>query len=103
LYVHDGSETGYFSSGSFPMPLESGLQVEITGTTTFAENNPALTNLHLAVEGRAALPRATPLELRDLAKDHGQWVETSGRVRVTETSSGRLALVIADRDQRCLV
>ena len=103
MYVHDGAETKYFSPGSFPMPLESGLRVEITGTTTFAENDPSLTNLHLVVEGRAALPRATPLELRDLAKDLGQWVEISGRVRVTETSSGRLALVIADRDQRCLV
>jgi signal transduction histidine kinase len=103
LYVHDGAETKYFSPGSFPMPLESGLQVEITGTTTFAENDPALTNLHVVVEGHAALPRATPLELLDLAKDLGQWVEISGWVRVAETSSGRLALVIADRDQRCLV
>ena len=56
LYVHDGAETKYFSPGSFPMPLESGLQVEITGTTTFAENDPALTNLHVVVEGHAALP-----------------------------------------------
>jgi signal transduction histidine kinase len=103
LYVHDGAETKYFSPGSFPMPLESGLQVEITGTTTYTESDPALTNLHLVVEGRAALPSATPLELRDLATGLGQWVETSGRVRVAETSSGRLALVIADRDQSCLV
>ncbi|MCX6924154.1 MAG: hypothetical protein NT154_13225 [Verrucomicrobia bacterium] len=91
MYLHDeGGETKYFSPGSFPMPLESGLQVELTGTTTFADDSATLTNLHLVVEGRAALPRARPLELHDLAGDFGQWVETSGRVRVAETSRGRL-------------
>jgi signal transduction histidine kinase len=103
LYVHDGSETMYFSPRSFPMPLESGQQVEITGTTAFVAGSSALTNLHLVVAGRAALPRATPLELRDLAKDFGQWVETSGEVRVAQASSARLALVIHDRGQSCVV
>src|ERR1035441_7836986 len=58
LYVHDGSETKYFNPQSFPMPLESGSRVEITGTTSFVEGYPALTNLHLVVGGSAALPRA---------------------------------------------
>ena len=71
LYVHDGSETMYFSPQSFPMPLRSGEQVEITGTTAFVEGSPGLTNLHLVVAGTNALPRATPLELPDLAKDLG--------------------------------
>jgi signal transduction histidine kinase len=103
LYVHDGGETEYFSPQTFPMPLESGLQVEITGATTFVQDYAALTNLHLVVRGRAALPRATPLELRNLAKKFGQWVEASGRVRRAETSRGRLALSIEDRGQICLV
>jgi hypothetical protein len=103
LFVHDGAETTYFSPQSFPMPLESGLQVEITGATTFVQDHSILTNLHLVVRGRAALPRATPLELRDLARDSGQWVETSGRIRVAENRNGRLALVIEDRGQSCLV
>jgi hypothetical protein len=103
LYVHDGSETMYLSPRSFPTPLESGRQVEITGTTAVVAGSPALTNLHLVVAGRAELPRATPLELPDLAKDLGQWVETSGEVRVAEASSARLALVIHDRGQSCVV
>jgi signal transduction histidine kinase len=103
LYVHDGTETMYFNPQSFPMPLESGLQVEITGTTAFVKGSRTLTNPHLVVAGRAALPRATPLELRDLAMDLGQWVETSGEVRVAEASSARLALVIQDRGQSCVV
>ena len=103
LYVYDGVEARYFSAKSFPVPLESGLKVEIRGTTTFAENYAGLTNLTLAVQGRAPLPPATPLELRDLTRGLGQWVEISGRVRVAEASSGRLAVVIADRDQSCVV
>ncbi len=103
VYVHDGSETMYFSPRSFPMSVKSGDQVEITGTTAFVAGSRALTNLHLAVAGRAALPPATPLELPDLAKDLGQWVETSGEVRVAEASSGRLALVIHDQGQSCVV
>ena len=103
LYVHDGTETKYFSPQSFPVPLESGLQVKITATTTFVAGYPALTNLHLVVGGRAELPRATPLEVRNLTKGLGQWVETTGRVRVAETSWGRLALVIEDQDQSCVV
>jgi signal transduction histidine kinase len=103
LYVHDGTETRYFSPGSFPMPLEAGLQVEISGATTFAEGTPTLTNLHLVVQGRQALPRATPLNLRDLAQEFGQWVEVTGRVRVAEASHGRLSLVLADQGQSCLV
>jgi signal transduction histidine kinase len=43
------------------------------------------------------------LELRDLAKQSGQWVEIHGRVRVAETSKGRLGLVLEDQGQRCLV
>jgi signal transduction histidine kinase len=85
------------------MPLKSGDQVEITGTTAFAGGALALTNLHLVIVGRAALPRATRLELRDLAKDIGQWVEISGEVRVAKANSGRLALVIHDRGQSCVV
>jgi len=103
LYVHDGAETKYFSPQSLPLTLESGLRVEITGATTFVADYPALTNLQLVKVGRAELPRAKPLALRDLATGFGQWVETTGRVRVAETSRGRLALAIEDRGQSCLV
>ena len=103
LYVYDGSETKYFRPGAFPVPLEKGFQVEIRGTTTFVNDTTALTNLQLVVQGRAELPRPAPLELRDLAKEFGQWIETSGRVRVADTSWGRLALAIEDQGHSCLV
>ena len=48
--------------------------------------------------GRAAIETRGQLRLA-----YGQWVEISGRVRVAETSSGRLAVVIADRNQSCQV
>src|ERR1019366_2721876 len=85
LYVHDGSETMYFNPQIHPTPLESGSRVKITGATGFAAGSPVLKNLHLVVEGSAPLPGAIPLELRDLAKHLGQWIEIGGRVRVAKT------------------
>ena len=75
LYVHDGTETKYFKPQIHPAPLESGSRVKITGATGFAAGYPVLTNLHLVVEGSGDLPPAAPLELRDLAKQLGQWIE----------------------------
>ena len=103
LYVHDGSEVKYFSPLSFPTALEAGMRVQITGTTMLVENSVGLTNLHLVAQGRAELPHATALGLSDLAREFGQWVEVSGRVRVAETSRGRLGLLLEDQGQHCLV
>ncbi len=103
MYMHDGTETKYFSPQIHPTPLPSGTKVQITGTTDFAAGFPVLTNVQLVVQGSSALPPAVSLELRDLAKQSGQWVEIHGRVRVAETSKGRLGLVLEDQGQRCLV
>ncbi|HWX23004.1 MAG TPA: HAMP domain-containing sensor histidine kinase [Candidatus Binatia bacterium] len=103
FYIHDSSETKWFSPLVFNKQLEPGQYVEITGTTTVLEGSPALTNLNLAVKGHQVLPAPTRLEIRQFAREFGQWVETTGQVRVAETSWGRLALVLAAEGQSCLV
>ena len=37
-------------------------------------------NLHLTVLGTSALPPATPLDISQLARYHGHWVQITGRV-----------------------
>jgi hypothetical protein len=103
LYVHDGHETAYFNPQLFQTRPELGQVVEITGTTTVAQGAPALTNAQLTILGRGTLPAAKQLGLSQLASDFGQWVETGGRVRVVDTSWGRLALQLLDQGRDCLV
>jgi signal transduction histidine kinase len=103
LYVHDGTETAWLNPKLFQTNLQVGLDVEITGSTTYGQGSVAWTNLQLQVLGHGAIPEAKRLEIPQLGGDFGQWIETTGRVRVAETSPGRLSLVVEDKRQTCLV
>ncbi|SPE59109.1 hypothetical protein SBV1_30044 [Verrucomicrobia bacterium] len=103
LYLHDGSKIKWFSPLIVQKPLRPGQAVEITGVTTLLEGSVGLTNINVAIKGQQPLPPPIRLNLPQFASQFGQWVETSGTVRVAETSWGRLALVIAAEGQSCLV
>ena len=103
LYVHDGVETAWLSPKLFQTNLHAGLEVELTGSTTFGQGHAVLTNLHIQVQGLRALPNAKRLEIPQLGDNTGQWTEITGRVRVAETSLGRLSLVVQGNSQTCLV
>jgi len=99
LYVHDGFETGSFHPADFPSALSLGQQVEITGATSGSN---ALTNLKLISLGQAILPSPKHLELSELGREWGEWIETTGRVLTAEASRGRLAIVLNAKQQNCL-
>jgi signal transduction histidine kinase len=103
LYIYDGAQTAWQSPQLFQTNLQAGLRLEISGSTTLAQGGVALTNLHLKVLGHGAIPEAKRLELSQLGGDFGQWIEIRGRVRVAETSPGRLSLVVQSKGQTCLV
>ncbi len=100
LYVNDNGETLYFNADDFPIQPKKGQIVEITGK---ARGTNVLENPKLSIIGQSALPSATPLELSDLALDHGEWIEIHGRVMSAESSRGRLALLLYEKGQDCLV
>ena len=100
LYVCDGKETCYFNPHDFQTQPETGQLVEITGTTG-GEN--ILKGGSLKVLGVGTAPAAKRLELSQLGSDWCEWVETGGRVVSAETSRGRLALVLQQGAQNCLV
>jgi PAS domain S-box-containing protein len=100
LYVHDQRETLYFNADDFATQPNKGDLVEITGK---ARGTNVLENPKLVILGQAALPAALPLELSDLGHDHGEWVEVRGRVLSAESSRGRLALLLHEKRQNCLV
>jgi len=99
LYVHDGFATGYFPPGGFSFPLSMGQQVEISGTTLGGET---FSDLKLTALGQGILPAPKHLELWELGRDQGEWIETIGRVLTAETSRGRLAIVLNANQQNCL-
>ncbi len=103
FYVRDGTGTAYLNPRSLRTRPEVGQLVELTGQTIVVGGNNDVTNLSLTVIGRVGLPPGNPLTLPQLTSDYGQWIETSGRVRVAEVSSGRLALMVRDQNQSCLV
>src|SRR4051794_34506468 len=100
LYLHDGAHTTYFNADDFQIQPETGQLVEITGV---AQGSNVFANLKLTIRGKSALPNATPLKLTELDKERREWVETTGRVLSAENSRGRLALLIHDNRQNCLV
>jgi PAS domain S-box-containing protein len=100
LYVHDDRETLYFNADDFAVEPKKGQVVEITGN---AQGTNVLKNPKLSIIGQSALPPATPLELSDLALDHGEWIEIRGTVLSAESSRGRLALLLYEKERNCLV
>jgi PAS domain S-box-containing protein len=100
LYLHDGRETLYFNADDFAAQPAKGDLVEITGK---ARGTNTLENPKLVILGPTALPAARPLELSDLGLDHGEWVQVRGRVLSAESSRGRLALLLHEKGQNCLV
>ena len=100
LYLHDGIETEYFNADDFPVSPTKGQRVEITGTVRGSDQREHLT---LTVLGAAALPPAKPLPISQLGQEHGQWVQVAGRVMSAETSRGRLALLLHNHGQNCLL
>jgi PAS domain S-box-containing protein len=100
LYLHDERETLYFNADDFAAQPNKGDLIEITGK---ARGTNVLENPKLAILGQTALPAALPLELSDLGLEHGEWVEVRGRVLSAESSRGRLALLLNDKGQNCLM
>ena len=100
LYLNDGRETLYFNADDFTVQPQKGDMVEITGR---ARGTNVLQNPTLVILGQTALPAARSLELSDLGLDHGEWVEVRGRVLSAESSRGRLALLLHEKEQNCLV
>ncbi|HEV2693968.1 MAG TPA: ATP-binding protein [Verrucomicrobiae bacterium] len=90
FYVFDGRDTVYFNADDFDSLPAEGRKVEITGDLRGGRQE----NLHLTVLGTATLPPAAPLDIAELARYHGHWVQTTGRVMSVETSRGRLALLL---------
>jgi PAS domain S-box-containing protein len=100
LYLHDERETLYFNADDFVVQPVKGDVVQITG---LARGTNVLENAKLTVLGQSALPAAHALALSDLGLDHGEWVEVHGRVLSGESSRGRLALLLNDKGQNCLM
>lgn len=100
LYLHDARETLYFNADDFAVQPQKGDLVEITGR---ARGSNVLENPKLAILGQTALPSARSLELSELGVDHGEWVEVRGLVLSAEATRGRLALLLHDKEQNCLV
>jgi PAS domain S-box-containing protein len=100
LYVHDGQGTAYISPQESLRAFRPGQFIEITGT---ALGDNTFTNLHFRLLGEQPLPLPQELTLSQLAEEHAQWIQTSGRVLSAETSRGRLALLLHDKGQNCLV
>jgi signal transduction histidine kinase len=103
FYVHDGSDAIYISPRRFTNHFEVGQVVAIKGKTTWDETGSTLTNGAATVIGNGLLPPPVALKLPEMAKYYGQWIEICGQVRVAEASRGRVALVLKDGDQECLV
>ena len=103
LYVHDGVNAIYLNPRGFTNSFRPGQRVRMQGTTTWDGTGSILTNTTATVTGHQPLPPAAPLNLTDLVKSHGQWVEIRGRVRVAEASRDRVTLVLQEGDQKCLV
>ncbi len=100
LYLYDGRETGYFDADPFGVLPVKGQRIELTGV---AHGSNQLENLSLTVQGSGPLPSAVPLEISQMATDHGQWVETAGRVMTAETSRGRLAMLLHDHGENAII
>ncbi len=100
LYVHDGHETIYFNADDFTAHPKTGQAVEITGN---ARGTNSLEQANLKILGDSSLPAAKKLNLPQLAGDHGEWIETTGRVVSSDTSRGRLALLLHENGENCLV
>ncbi|MFO1501629.1 MAG: PAS domain-containing protein [Verrucomicrobiota bacterium] len=103
FYLHDGERVAYFAPSLFTSQPRAGDQVDLTGQMTLAAGGPALTNGQLVAVGRGPLPPPRRLALAELGQSFGEWVESSGRVRVVDTSWGRVALLLRDKQQSCLV
>jgi PAS domain S-box-containing protein len=100
LYLHDQRESLYFNADDFAVQPKKGDVVEITGK---ARGTNVLENPKLVIVGRTPLPAALPLELSELGREHGEWVEVRGWVLSGESSRGRLALLLHEKGQNCLV
>ncbi len=103
FYVNDGRGTLYLSPQTFHRELQRGQVVRIMGTTTALNQEKGLTNLTLTIVGSSPLPPPRRLAVAELHRLRGDWVECEGQVRSADTSLGRLALIIRDRGQNCLV
>jgi PAS domain S-box-containing protein len=100
LYIHDGRSTAYISPQDSTNAFHTGQTVDVIGT---ALGGNSLTNVQISIVGEQNVPVPKPLALSQLANDHGQWIETTGRVLSGETSRGRLALLLHDKGQNCLL
>src|SRR5207244_1021373 len=101
--LHDGTETVHLKPEPFQAELQPGQYVELNGRTTVAEGHSALTNIQVKILGNRSLPEARPIEVSRLASAVGQWIETTGSVRLVETNLGRISLMLQEQSQTCRV
>ena len=100
LYLHDGRESLYFNADDFSVQPRIGQRVEISG---LAYSSEAFSNMSLKVLGPGEMPKPKRLGLNELSREHGEWIETAGQVLSSDTSRGRLALLLHNGRQNCLV
>lgn len=102
LYLHDGTSTRYFPPSEFPASLRVGERVHIRGKTVLrAGGERALSIEELLVTGRGVIPRARRIRPADLFPNRGEWVDIIANIRVVDTSSGRLRLVLEEGGRTC--
>ena len=102
LYVQSGGSEEYLNPAGIHAALTPGRRVEITGTTAWAGDHPALTNIVLKQLDASPLPEPRRVELARLAQSTDVWIQTEGEVRVAETSKGRLGLLLRSGEAACI-
>ncbi len=102
LFVRDDHDTVYFDPNRFTNSVTPGQRIEITASSTWLQNQAALTNLSLTVVGESTLPTPRKVDFSQLASANGEWIQTEARVRVAETSKGKLGLLLQASEHECL-
>lgn len=103
FYLYGGSNTIYLDPHLFTNSFKIGQRVRITGRTAWDGTAAVLTNTSAAILGKTQLPNPVTLPISEMSQFGGQWIETTGLVRVAETSRGRVTLVLWDQGRECVV
>jgi signal transduction histidine kinase len=101
FYIFDGTDTQYVDPKGFKTTpdVKPGDSIDLIGTTTVTDGRPAMTNLSVKVLGKAIPPKPLLLSFPQISTHLGAWVELHGRVKLAETTSGRLRLILQEGDR----
>lgn len=106
LYLHDGNRAVYFDPKLFFAEPPLGQFVDVVGRTALKQDKTSLADGRfepVADPSELVWPPPVKLNLNQLARESGQWIETTGWVRVVDTSRGRLGMVLREGNQDCLI